>query len=396
MFLFQLTCLLFGLFATVSNAQSQWNGWRLDAGCAPYKTKLDEAYKDMALLAGKASYDLGLVIDGDGGPEPERLPRIRRAITTIFGYRFQNEDPITADDHPVKKIKANFDKVRDPVGQGIITPPDGHYNLPGGPLFQCGVKQWKKYLADQPDPDDITHLVRERDPVLANTLGAWFHEHRFIPLKSLDETAPWLCDGENVAIVNPDLDSLTLCFPNTGDVWKEGKPLDDWEIKLNDRMTDLRRSLPATILHELIHWFTLEEKTIKNAEGNDVQVWASTVEDKPCIDHRGWFVYRSPQNQLKCRRRRGGDGDLVGAYGFKCSTNLARFYPVSAINNADSYAIFALMSFFSDWGWNYGQASSHDDDFDSVGQYPNENIWRTPWNPADVNEDECPQFNFDA
>ncbi|RSL87323.1 hypothetical protein CEP51_002277 [Fusarium floridanum] len=393
MFLFQLTCLLFGLFATVSNAQSQWNGWRLDAGCDRYKTKLDEAYKDVALLAGKASYDLGLVIDGDGGPEPERLPRIRRAITTIFGYRFQNEDPITANDHPVKKIKANFDKVRDPVGQGIVTPPDGHYNLPGGPLVQCSLGQWQRYLADQEDPENEGHLIKERLK-LGNALGAWYYEHRFIPLKSLDETAPWLCNGGNVAIVNSDLDSLTLCFPNTGNVWTEGKPLDDWEINVNDPMTDLRRSLPATILHELMHWFTLEEETTED-EDEDETIWTATVEDKPCIDHRGWFVYWS-QNTLKCRPRRGGDGDIISAYGFKCSANLARFYPVSAENNADSYAIFALMSFFSDWGWNYGQAWYHDDDYDSVGQYPDENSWRTPGGPADVNEDECPLFNFDA
>jgi hypothetical protein len=107
MFLFQLTCLLFGLFATVSNAQNRWNGWRLDAGCAEYRAKLDEAYKDAALLASKASFDLGQAIDG-GGEEPERLPHIRRAFTTMFGYRFQDEGPITAEDHPVKKIKGKL------------------------------------------------------------------------------------------------------------------------------------------------------------------------------------------------------------------------------------------------------------------------------------------------
>ncbi|RSL38265.1 hypothetical protein CEP53_015017 [Fusarium sp. AF-6] len=395
MLLFQLTCLLFGLFATVSNAQGKWNGWRLDAGCATYKTKLDEAYKDVGLLASKASYDLGLLIDGDGGPEPERLPRIRRAFTTMFGYRFEYEDPIMADNHPVRRIKANFDKVRDAVSQGIVTPPNGHYNIPGGPLFQCGVGLWQKHLADEPDPDDPDHLVKERDPTLANALGGWFHDHRFIPLRSLDERDPYLCDGSNAGIVSSELDLLTLCFFNAPE-WEKWPSLDNWPIKEKDTMRKLRRSLPATILHELMHWFSLEEKTFKNKEGNDVKVWLPTIEDKPCLDHRGWYVYQDPQDKLKCRRDIGGDGKMIAAYGFKCSTNLARFYDGSSRGNADSHAIFALMSFFSDWGWNYGVAWYHDDDYDAVGENPDEKSWRTRGGPENVDEDDCPQFNLDS
>jgi hypothetical protein len=163
------------------------------------------------------------------------------------------------------------------LGQGIITPPNGYHNIPGGPLFQCGVGLWQKHLADQPDPDNPDHPVKERDPVLANAPGAWFHEHRFVPMKNAEERDPWFCNDRNLAITSNDLDLLTLCFFNYP-WWETNPSLDNWVIEEGKRteLSLLRQSLPATILHELMHWFSIAEHTETNDQGEQVTIWKST------------------------------------------------------------------------------------------------------------------------
>jgi hypothetical protein len=160
------------------------------------------------------------------------------------------------------------DPMNDAFQDGEVTPAGGFANLPGGPTIFCDTGLWEWVDMDEDDPYSTTGgTLRENRAAkwAAGTEGAWYYKGRFISEVEKSDSFP-ICAGTTLAAASPDVDMIQICF----DVNPPANFAVPDSVTEDADLDDLREYLSSTLLHELVHWYSADQRT-------------ATMESKFCL-----------------------------------------------------------------------------------------------------------------
>ncbi|KAK6715546.1 hypothetical protein SNK04_006493 [Fusarium graminearum] len=354
------------------------NVWDLDDSCqtAERKGAFDKAYSDAEVLAVKAQGDLETL----KGARPDFVSnmrtnwdRIARAVTNMFGF-VPNKDGHDPNEEHYSNVRYVYDRMVKTLHNDEMIPANGYGGLK--PLLLCDESKFVWVGRDDKDPyDPAGRLLRESRPkeMAGQTAGAWVYKKRYL-VNAVKQASTGLCRPGVFAITLTRNDFIVFCPPSFKDEVAQTKSAVDAKdgIQKDDTLdTYSATSLSRVMVHELAHWFG-GDKTGGPENRN--------VPDQQAVGKEGALVYQKPDG------KRTTDASVPGVkkyvtYNFLWVSNLARSHegpnagncgPSKATFTAESYALFALMSYMDDWDWaNDGKAKKFTDEMIPYERLPN-------------------------
>ncbi|KAF5533829.1 hypothetical protein FMEXI_11623 [Fusarium mexicanum] len=354
------------------------NVWDLDDSCQTPERKgaFDKAYSDAEVLAVKAQEDLEKL----KGARPDFVSnmrtnwdRIARAATNMFGF-VPNKDGHDPSEEHYSNVRYVYDRMVKTLNNDEMIPANGYGGLK--PLLLCDESKFVWVGRDDKDPHDPAgRPLRESRPkeMGDSKAGAWVYKKRYL-VNGVKQANTGLCRPGVFAVTLTRNDFIIFCPPSFQDpVAGTRSAVDAKDSVQKDDMLDTysATSLSRVMVHELAHWF--------GGDGNG-GTENRNIPDQQAVGKEGALVWQKPDG------KRTTDASLKDlkrylTYNFMWVSNLARSHeganagnsgPSKATFTAESYALFALMSYMDNWDWaNDGKAKAFVDEMIPYERLPN-------------------------
>ncbi|KAH7127981.1 hypothetical protein B0J13DRAFT_454057 [Dactylonectria estremocensis] len=350
--------LLFG-FLTGLGWAADLNVWDFDDSCTPHHDALEKAYNDAERMAVKAQQDLETLQDQRPEYPAGRVnnisnwDRIARAVTNMFGFVPDKGGHSPTEEH-YSNVLYVFDRMVTTLHENKMVPENGYGGLK--PLMVCGDDMWTWVGRDDTDPNDAAqrplHESRADDIQTAHS-GAWVYKNRYLAAVNKDSSVG-ICRPGIWAVTLMRFDLLIFCPPSfSEEVAQTPSAVDARDgIKIGDKLDTFgHTSLSRIMVHELAHWF-----------GSDGAGGMSNrrVPDQPMVGAHGDFVYLDPSTNKRTTKTNVPGAKQLVTYDYLWASNLARTHtgpnagntgPSKATFTAETYAIFAMMTYMDNFDW---------------------------------------------
>jgi hypothetical protein len=344
-------------------------------GCWPWADRIQSGYNDAKEIVKKARLDIETVLRARPGVTDSTFEAVRnwdRIVSNMevfFGFG-PNKDG-TIDQTHLDQIRFVYDRMHNTLQGSVNALPLGHNNL-YKPVMACHDTAWTYLDPDDEDPTSPGNTVGETHPELDQ--GAWYWKQHFVWFSFSTTTSPGICAPGDSAVTIAQMDVITLCDKflgsdeaayitlteytvkgSTEDGADHSRPSDDEEGSGSeeeevDYLDDIAgKSLGRTLVHEFAHYYGFRGF---NEQGDALE----QLIDQQAVNENGDLLFEAEDGMPTTDNTR----PPLLTYDFTNLENLARLFenkpdaptgPAFSTKTADSYAYFALASYFDGWDW---------------------------------------------